>query len=82
MVAMFQQIGRDVLGNNSIGDSEHQDFVPIVDAYNLYETYYFNRMYQRTGTYRDKRSGLPVNIRPLHNPAALLVDWYASRVTP
>ena len=82
MVAMFRQIGRDVLGNNTVGDAEHQDFVPIVDAYNLYETYYFNRMYQRTGTYRDKRSGLPVNIRPLHNPAALLVDWYASRVAP
>lgn len=82
MVSIFQRIGREIIGAASIGDTEHQAFMPITAAYDLYESYYMNRMYQRSGTYRDPRSGLPVTIRPIHNPVARVVDWYAGRVAP
>lgn len=83
MVSMFQQIGRDILGAaQQVGDSEHQTFVPIASTYSLYEAYYRNKMYQRSGVYADMRTGLPVTIRAIHNPAARVVDWYAGHVAP
>lgn len=78
----FQNIGRGILGTTLSADSPDQDFVPIPQTYALLQAYYDNAMYGRTGTFRDLRSGLPVTIRPVHNPVARVVDWYAGRVYP
>lgn len=78
----FQSIGRGILGTDHTTDTEGSDFVPIPDVYRLYQAYYDNRMYQRSGVFRDTRTGLPVTIRPIHNPVRRVVDWYAGRVTP
>lgn len=82
VVQAFRDIGRGLLGNNHGGDGEHQDFQPIPNLYALYQSYYDNTMYGRSGRYADPRTGKPINLRPIHNPVSRIVDWYAGRVVP
>lgn len=82
VMQLFQTVGRGILGSSVVTDAENQDFVPIPEQYALYQSYYENRMYMRSGVFRDTRTGLPVTIRPVHNPVARVVDWYAGRLYP
>jgi hypothetical protein len=82
MFTTLQAIGRGILVADHSADTEGSDFAPIPETYRLYESYYANTMYARSGQYRDTRTGLPVTIRPIHNPVRRVVDWYAGRVTP
>lgn len=82
VISAFQNVGRGILGASVAGDAANQDFTPIPNVYALYEAYYANHMYRRDGVYHDKRTGLPVTIRAIHNPVTRVVDWYAGRVSP
>lgn len=78
----IQGIGRSILSGQSGTDTVDSDFTPIPQQYDLYQAYYDNSVYSASGSFRDTRTGVYVNIRPIHNPIARVVDWYAGRVYP